>query len=448
MRHRILGASNEQAGESEARLAAILDNLHFESSPVIAIALSGGSDSMALLALTQHWTSLRNAKIIALTVDHRLRPESAAEAAWVHEQLAQAGIEHHILRWDADKPSANLQSEARNARYALMEAWCRERHILHLLVAHHRDDQAETLLVRLERGSGIDGLSAMPWVSYYRSIRLIRPLLSFTKQELQAYLTLRGKRWCEDPSNGNLYYTRNRIRRSLSIEDELLSKRLAATATHMGRARVSIERHVAKLLVASVALHPQGYALLAVERFKTFPEEEALRALAAVLMTIGCGEYTPRFAALSTLYRKIIAGLTSAVTLAGCSIIPQRQSSLLLCREVAAMAPALTLVPGMEQQWDERFTCKIRKGCVLPASVTIGALGSEGWRKVVAVEPSFSRIILPKQVIITLPALKTLDSILTIPHIGYYTEGITENEFSCRFQPRSALTSAPFAYGT
>src|SRR5580700_10131771 len=133
----------------------------FEARPRLAVAVSGGADSMALALLAQRWAEARGGELTALTVDHRLREAAAGEAAQVGRWLGQRGITHRILVREDGHPRGGVQAAARDARYRLLESWCREAGVLHLLVGHHREDQAETLLLRLARGSGLDGLAGM-----------------------------------------------------------------------------------------------------------------------------------------------------------------------------------------------------------------------------------------------------------------------------------------------
>lgn len=138
----------------------------FEREPRLAVAVSGGPDSMALLLLAQEWAAARGGRVSALTVDHGLRAELSAEAAQVAQWAGLLGVSHVALTWIGDKPTADIQAAAREARYCLLEEWCAASGVFHLLLAHHRDDQAETFLLRLARGSGLDGLAAIaPWWS-------------------------------------------------------------------------------------------------------------------------------------------------------------------------------------------------------------------------------------------------------------------------------------------
>src|SRR5262249_20564479 len=160
----------------------------FELRPHLAVALSGGRDSMALALLVAAWAERRGGRITAITVDHGLRPEAAAEAHQVGRSLRTRGIAHRILRWrpPAGALPGGLQAAARAARYELLCGWCRRHGVLHLALAHQQEDQAETLLLRLARGSGLDGLAAMAPVAERASVRLIRPLLPIARVRLRA----------------------------------------------------------------------------------------------------------------------------------------------------------------------------------------------------------------------------------------------------------------------
>ncbi|MBS0547494.1 MAG: tRNA lysidine(34) synthetase TilS [Proteobacteria bacterium] len=184
----------------------------FENNPVLAVAVSGGRDSLALMLLAAGWARARGGHAVGLIVDHGLRAEAAAEAATTRDLLAHHGIAADILRWDGAKPAHGIQAAARAARYRLLFDACRARGILHLLVAHHADDQAETIAMRAERGSGPDGLAGMAALVERREARLLRPVLGVARDTLTAVLTARGIRWIDDPSNADLRFERARLR--------------------------------------------------------------------------------------------------------------------------------------------------------------------------------------------------------------------------------------------
>jgi tRNA(Ile)-lysidine synthase len=193
-------------GAAFARLMAPFER--FEKQPVIAVAVSGGRDSLALALLAEAWAAERDGRMIGLIVDHGLRPESAAEAATTEATLRRHGCEAEILRWSGAKPRTALQEAARAARYRLLREACRRRGILHLLVAHHADDQAETVTMRAMRKSGPDGLAGMSAIVEMPDVRLLRPLLGVGRSRLGATLRARGVPWIDDPSNADPRFER------------------------------------------------------------------------------------------------------------------------------------------------------------------------------------------------------------------------------------------------
>ena len=192
--------------------AALLEALGpFERQPALAVAVSGGADSTALALLTREWTARRGGSLLALVVDHDLRAESAAEAAETMRRLADLGIAALCLRWTGPKPASGVQAAAREARYRLLAVACRERAILHLLLGHHAEDQAETVELRRRSGSGRAGLAGMPAVRELAGLRLLRPLLSVRRARLAATLRMRALPWTDDPSNRDPRFARTAL---------------------------------------------------------------------------------------------------------------------------------------------------------------------------------------------------------------------------------------------
>jgi len=181
----------------------------------IALAVSGGGDSMALLHLAHRWARGRGVSLHALTVDHGLRPDSAAEAAGVAAFCAAHGIAHRILTWSGDG-DGNLPDAARRGRYAAMADACTEAGATMLLTGHTLDDQAETVLMRLGRGSGVDGLAAMRAMTPLWGVQLFRPLLGLRREDLRDMLRGAGVAWVDDPTNEDRGYTRIRARDALA----------------------------------------------------------------------------------------------------------------------------------------------------------------------------------------------------------------------------------------
>lgn len=420
----------------------------FESSPQLAVAVSGGADSMALALLAQEWARERQGSITALIVDHRLRRESAAEAAITAERLAARGIPAIILTRDGPAPSGDIQASARAARYRLLTSWCGAHGVLHLLTAHHREDQAETLLLRLGRGSGLAGLAAMPAIAVAGPCQLLRPLLPVAAGRLRATLVAADERWIEDPSNQSDAFARVRLRKAAPFLAQfgLEAPRLAATAAHLGRARASLDRQTDHLLAETVSIHPAGFARMSPAPFSRFPAEPGLRGLAAVLLCIGGAEFAPRFERLDPLYRAILEeSLGAGRTLAGCRIVPHRDS-VLIYREFAAVAPPVP-VQVWPMAWDDRFVFEIPKVPQDAAGLAIGALGPAGTSALRRqVTRPYTQI--PVRIWPSLPSLWREDTMICVPHLGWLAPELpAERAFSelrVRFRPKHALTDCGF----
>lgn len=326
----------------------------------IAVAVSGGADSMALTLLLAHWARPRSVTVQALTVDHALRDAAALEAEQVSAWFAPLGIAHTTLRWDEGSAyrqrPASAQGAARDARYRLMLDWCAAHGYAHLFLAHHADDQAETFLLRLTRGSGVDGLAAMAPVAVREGIRLCRPLLDISKARLAAFCDTVGQPWIEDPSNHDASYGRVRFRAARGVleQEGLSSGRLLATAAHMRRARAALDHYVDGLLDGACRWDDFGVARVTLDSFLAAPDEIGLRALARVLMTASGQIYRPRFERLGRLYEALRAGPWRDATLHGC-FLAREGAVLTVMREAAQVADEQTMRSGDRVAWDGRF---------------------------------------------------------------------------------------------
>jgi tRNA(Ile)-lysidine synthase len=293
----------------------------FEDRPAVAAAVSGGADSMALALLLHRWARARGGEVLALTVDHRLRPESSGEAKQVAAWLAARGIAHHNLVWKrpAGGTGAALQARAREERYRLLASWSHRRGVLHLALAHHAGDQAETVLMRLARGAGLDGLAGMATSLARDGVRLIRPLLLIDPRRLRASLAEAGQEWIEDPSNRDERFERIRWRRIIPPGERVT---IARAAAEIGAERHERERRLADLLAE---VHPSlnGALELRVEPLVAVQPELALAALGRILMAVGGEPYAPRRESLERLLANLRAD-GPARTLGGCRVAVRR----------------------------------------------------------------------------------------------------------------------------
>ena len=217
----------------------------FKGAPGIVLAVSGGPDSLALMWLAARWRHAlsRGPRLLAVTVDHGLRAEAAREAREVKRLARSLGLSHRTMRWTGAKPKSGLPAAARSARYRLLAKAARESGATHILTAHTRDDQAETLLMRLVRGSGIAGLAAMARESEREGVRLARPLLDVPKMQLIATLKRAKLGFADDPTNRDVSFTRPRLRAlmpALAAEGGD-ARNLARLASRLARANAAIE---------------------------------------------------------------------------------------------------------------------------------------------------------------------------------------------------------------
>ncbi len=409
--------------------ASLIKALNIKVNMPIAVACSGGPDSLALALMAHGWARGQKIKMVALTVDHGLRKDSAKEAKQVNAWLKKHGIPHAILPWKGRKPARNIQETARKARYKLLTDYCKQHSISQLFVAHHLEDQAETFLLRLARGSGVDGLSAMSTLTTMYDVTLVRPLLGVSKAQLLDYLNKRKQTYVIDPSNENTMFDRVKIRNLLPTFAEigLSADRLAKTAANMARARAHLEEETGRFLRVACKILPEGYARL---DHINISEEIALRALATLIMIIGGHDIKTRMNDLERLYAALKDPGFKGATLGGC-VFSRTKGLILIYRELKAAAKPIAVKPGTSAIWDNRFeiTCQIPRGIW-----RVGALTQAGWLKL-AKAHKLTHSTPSKNILYSLPALRDYRGrIVAVPHLKFST-----GEVRCE----AAFKSAP-----
>ena len=395
-----------------AALERTLAKLGIGAGARVAVAVSGGADSLAL-ALLMH----KHCTVFALTVDHGLRAESGAEAQQVGKTLRRFGIAHHILEWQGDKPSGNIQAEARAARYRLLAEWCAANDVPVLATAHHMDDQAETLLLRLARGSGVYGLAGMPPSSPcagFETITLIRPLLDHPKAALKNWLDGEGVAWVEDPSNENMQFDRVKVRQLLQNPplEGLRAERLAETAKRLRRSRDALEFYEREWLARAVSEHEPGFLTLDPAALSTAPQDIVLRGLASLCRVFEPTAYTPRMEKVERLL-ETLTGSQGGQTLYGAQFT-RSPRGITICREAVACEASKPIADG--HVWDNRF--EISAGGDT-RGLEIGALGEKGWGQAVIKWPEVREINMPHEVRLSLPAVFSEGQLRALPLMGY-----------------------------
>jgi tRNA(Ile)-lysidine synthase len=327
--------------------------------PAVGLAVSGGADSLALLLLAQSWASAQAnpPRLHVYSVDHRLRPEAAGEVAMVLGVAQSLGVAATGLAWTGEKPETGLQEAARIARYRLMGAAMAADGIDVLLTAHHRNDQAETVLMRMAHGSGIEGLRGMSATAEVEGIRVHRPLLDVDPDALRTVVAAAGLTPAADPSNTDTHYERVRWRQAMPAFAELGldAATIATFADRMAEADAAIAQMADGCFAEIVRLDGFGAARIELAPLVGLSPAISTRLLGRVLNIVG-GRQKPRaLGQVERLRQSIAEGLAKATTVLGC-IIRIKDGAVIVAREPGrALPPDAQLAPHGELIWDERF---------------------------------------------------------------------------------------------
>ncbi|MCE2564934.1 tRNA lysidine(34) synthetase TilS [Komagataeibacter sp. FNDCF1] len=384
----------------------------------VAIAVSGGADSMALAVLARQWRR----DVVGLVVDHGLRAESRREAEETVRRLSAFGMPARLLVLEGLERGPRMAERARRMRYEALFAACRDMGALDLLVAHHAGDQAETVLMRGRAASGADGLAAMAVTTPVHDVRIVRPLLSFGKPALYATVSAAGIAWVEDPSNTDLRTERARARRVLAA-DASLGTALQMHARHAGQGRMARDREDARWLAAHAGFHPGGWVVLPAGLAPP-------RVLSGLVRVVGGHDYPPARARINLLARS-----PEPATLAGVAIMPWRDGQWIVMREEAAMAPSITACAGAV--WDRRFALRAP---ALPPGCEMGAAGPvASWWPTGRGRPAW-----PARALRTLPALWQGGRVAAVPHMGVYAQDWATDVVFMNHPPQPVLPDALF----
>ena len=346
----------------------------------IGIGVSGGGDSMALLLLASEW-ALRNDRCIKVaTVDHGLRSGSSSECEYVKKICTDLSIEHTTLKW-LEKPIGNLQNSARKARHRLFTEWITKKKLCLVMLGHTLDDNAETIMIRLIRGSGIDGLTGISKTKKLNGLDIFRPLLSFSRKDLRSYLQVKNTRWIDEPSNFDERFERIKIRNVLPQLSKigLTPIKFVALANHMARAKDAINSEVVTFTRLNVIQRPWGDLEIGHYVFTGIPEEYQLRLLSEALRWISGSIYRPRFSSLERLLKNIRdEKLGLGVCLMGC-IIKYKEKKIIFSREFSAIENRISITKD-SFIWENRWKLEVHPKKVNNA--LIGPLGKDGLKKV------------------------------------------------------------------
>ena len=389
------------------RIDNFLDSLSYHPD-TLAVAVSGGSDSLSLLYLINSWSNKKNLKIVILTVDHNLRNGSADEALYVGELCNKLGLIHKTLFWDHKDIEGNLSASAREARYRLMQNSIPSDAIL--ITGHTLDDQAETFLMRLRRGSGVDGLASMAEQSYLSfgndGITIFRPLLDFERQTLRKILKFYKVDWIEDPTNNDQSFERVRVRDLLArfVEIGIDKNTIGRTALLMQSAKTALN-HFASDCYEKFGSCDNGDIIFDFSEFSKQPMDVKRRLISAAQKWISNQKYRPRLSQVDAL----INSIDEKVTFSGSGTICYfHNNSIRITRE--ANACVCEIEASNDVIFDRRWKLIALENC---KDLTIKCLGEDGYT---LLEPGIRKKI-PYKTIIALPALFNDNNLINFPFI-------------------------------
>lgn len=426
--------------EADALLAPLANFPH------VVLAVSGGADSTALMHLTARWAERRldaiRPAILVVTIDHGLRAASAAEVLHVARLSREMGLAHRTLRWIGDKPATGIQAAAREARYRLLIDAAVEHAgggaAAAIVTAHTADDQAETLLMRLARGSGVDGLAAIPLTGHIthgapdgtsRAAPVLRPLLVVPRARLVATLQAAGIAFLDDPSNSDDRFERVRVRKALALLEPLGLTRaaLARTARRMQAAKSALETAADRLEASAVRKRFEVVEEIDHAGVTGEPDEIGVRLLRRLIDRIGGASERPSLSAIEDAHARLFrsrAALVPAFTLGG-TIVERRATTagdrVLIYREPdrGDGLPTLTLAPGQSALWDARI--RVSLAAHGEAAVEVGPLGDD-WTCLARTHPSLAAIALPAAAMRGLPAFRRDGRIVAVPMLVRFAE--------------------------
>jgi tRNA(Ile)-lysidine synthase len=394
--------------DEDARLLTIATwPFQMSSAPKsIGLAVSGGSDSLALLWLLAPWAMAAGIKVAVATVDHGLRPEARTEAQFVAGCCSIIEVPHQTLEWRDWDGRGNTQAAARAARQRLLAGWAKTQQLDAVVLGHTLDDQAETVLLRLARGSGVDGLSAMANDRSHGGMRWMRPLLNLRRADLRDYLGRHGRIWVDDPSNDDMTYDRVKMRKALTVLEPLGidADRLADTALKLSMASKALARYAQDAAAQHITVR-SGDVVLPKAALLSLPYETQLRLVAAAICWVTGSDYRPRLIALQEAWSNAL--LSRRHTLQGALLYANR-SEVIISREYNAVRH---IKYGSDTLWDNRWSLD---GPHAPG-LEIRALGPTG----LLLCPNWRATGIPRASLLSSPAVWQGETLIAAPLAGF-----------------------------
>ncbi|MCW8844072.1 MAG: tRNA lysidine(34) synthetase TilS [Rhodobacteraceae bacterium] len=371
----------------------------------MGVAVSGGSDSTALLHLAAEWAGAAGARLVAATVDHGLRAAAEAEAEAVGDLCRSLGVEHAVLEWRGWDGAGNVQAEARAARYRLLAEWGARARLDYVLLGHTMDDQAETFLMRLARRAGVDGLAAMAARFNRNGQAFGRPLLGQRREELRDALRARGVGWIDDPSNEDARFDRVKTRAVLGglADIGIDAHALSTVSENMADVRAALDWQVAQIAAQAVEIEA-GDLRIDLAALAAVPEEIARRLIVAALLWVAGGAYAPRRAPVQRMLVDLREGRGG--TLAGC-VLTVRHGAVRVAREPAAVSDIQSTGPVWDGRWQVEGPWQ--------GGEILRALGEEGLGQI----KDWRAAGVPRQSLLASPSVWREGQLIGAPLAGY-----------------------------
>lgn len=401
----------------------------------IAIAVSGGSDSVALMHLASIWARGAGVQLVILSVDHNLRAGSKDEIRYIAKLARDLGHEFYPLSWDCGGSKVALQERARQGRYDLMTSKCHDLGIDILLTAHHMDDMFETYLMRKSKKSSILGLSSTDEF-FHNNIRILRPLSGCSKAELVHYLEQNNIGWLEDESNRSDAYERNRIRKQLALYTRPEKLELAQEIAGVNNQASVLNERLIIAMAELLSINEYGFAMIDLAGLKKERCDIQIPILNYILTVISGKTATPRFRSIRKLLAKLAHNEKIDSSLHGC-ILKETSKGLLIYREYSAIDKIKMPVDfAKNNYWDGRFEIISPQSCdgyyidCLKFSDYIELKDKINLRNLAKISDNNH-----KSILFTLSAIRRLEKIVAIPNISYYDSSGLEISFEVIFRP-------------
>ena len=419
--------------EAKSCFAAAMAELELDRHSSYLTALSGGADSSALALLTQHYANAVGKQHLAVIVDHGLRDQSHIEARRVQDQMRSHGVNSDIISIDGPRPNSGLQEWARLRRYQILMSVARDRQAV-ILFAHHAGDQAETIAMRLLRGSGLVGLAGIPSIRIQHGITISRPLLGWSHDQLLRVCCQFGYAFEDDPSNRNRQFERVRIRQLLAhlvqrgegpSSNQL--RRLGLISAKLSKAATNANE---RSLKEAVKWYRAGYATIAMKQLADLPRFRFALLVRRVVMSISGSRYAPSGAAIDELRKRTDAGLSA--TIGGCHFSPvplqkggcsndgEKTPIYRLFRETGRHLSTMSIEAGNEVVFAGCWLVKSQKEGTLHALGDAGKVWDGCDRAVINKNMPEDWHLVPHRARQAIPVLTTLDGGLIYPQIGMY----------------------------